>query len=171
MDVVPSATFPFFVLGTPFMGFQSITAPEYTAEVDEIKQVNSMFKRHAYSGGSVGPMTLTRGVRGYDDTMWEWMHRAIKGMESTNRHLLLIHYTGIGVGSVGKIGAQMAAFDFPSPWEGERFVPGKAWLLWDAIPIRYKAASDFDAMSGAASVAELDIQPWAMTEFTLLDPI
>lgn len=162
MDVVPSLTWPFLVLGAPFLGFQSITAPEYTADVDEIKQVNSMFKRHAYSGGSVGPITLTRGVRGFDDTMWSWMHRAIKGMEATNRHLLLIHYANvIDPSYIEEFGN--------GAWEGKPFLPAKAWLLWDCLPVRYKAASDFDAMSGAVSVAELDIQPWAMTEFTLMD--
>jgi len=165
MDVVPSATFPFLVLGTPFLGFQSITAPEFTAEVDEIKQINSMFKRSVYSGGSVGPITLTRGVRGWDDSMWEWMHRSIKGMESTSRHLMLINYTG----RVLDLGEQLSTFDFPSPWDDRSFIPGKAWLLWDCIPTRYKGASDFDATGSGVSVAEMDIQPWAMTEFTLLD--
>jgi len=162
LDVVPSATFPFLVLGAPFLGFQSITTPEFTAEVDEIKQVNSMYKRHGYSGGSVGPLTLTRGVRGYDDTMWEWMDRAIRGLDMIARHLLLIHFTSIGT----------TDGDIPiDAWESAAFLPGKAWLLWDCIPTRYKPATDFDAMGGEVSVAELDIQPWAMTEFTLLSPL
>ena len=36
VDTVPSSTFPFFVLGAPIMGFQSITMPEITLETDEI---------------------------------------------------------------------------------------------------------------------------------------
>jgi len=124
MDVVPSATFPFLVLGAPLLGFQSITTPEYTAEVDEIKQLNSMYKRSAYSGGSVAPITLTRGVLGYDDTMWQWMLRAIRGFDTTNRHLLLLHFTSIGTTNddIG-VGA----------WEAAAFLPGKAWLLWDCL--------------------------------------
>ena len=170
MDIVPSATYPFFVLGSPILGFQSITAPEFTAEVDEIKQLNSMFKRSVYSGGSVGPITLMRGVRGYDDTMWEWMHRAIKGMESTNRHLLLIHYMNVSTEHM-PAGLSDAAPIPSDAWDYTSFVPGKAWMLWDAIPTRYKGATDFDAMTGDVSIAEMDIQPWAMTEFSLLDPI
>lgn len=167
-DVVPSLTPPFYVLGTPFMGFSSITAPEYTAEVDEIKQMNSMFKQYAYSGGAVGSITLTRGVRGFDDTMWEWMYRAITGLEVTQRHLLLLHFTSI----------QLFDIDGPNilegitvPMEDGVFLPGKAWLLWGCIPIRYKAASDFDARSGDVSLAELEVQPSAVSEFVLLDPI
>lgn len=170
MDIVPSATFPFYVLGSPLMGFQSITAPEYTAEAEEIKQLNSMYKRHAYSGGSVGPITLTRGVRGYDDTMWQWMYRAIKGMESTNRHLLLIQYANIDAANIGPFDLDVP--DLPTnAWEYVSFVPAKAWMLWDSIPVRYKGASDFDAMSGEVSVAELDIQPWAMTEVSMFSPL
>ena len=162
MDVVPSATAPYLVLGTPFLGFNSITAPEYTAEVDEIKQLNSMYKRHAYSGGSVGPITLTRGVRGYDDTMWNWMMRAIRGFDMTNRNLLLLHFTSIGA----------TDSDIPvDAWEAAAFLPGKAYLLWDCIPTRYKAGSDFDAMSGEVSIAELELAVWAVTEITLLSPL
>ena len=129
-DVIPSLSPPFYVLGTPFLGFSSITAPEYTADVDEIKQVNSMFKKHTYSGGSVGSITLTRGVRGFDDTMWQWMHRALTGMEVTNKHLLLLHFTSI----------KALENPFPSPVEGISmpvehgiFIPGKAYLLWDCL--------------------------------------
>lgn len=162
LDVVPCATFPFLVLGTPFLGFSSISTPEVTLDYDEIKQMNSMFKRGGYSGGSTAPITLSRGVKGYDDTMWQWMKRAIQGNDMTNRNLLLIQFTNMGA-EVDDLGVQA--------WEGVAFLPGKAWLLWDAVPTRYKAGGDFDAMSGAVSIAELEIQPWAVTELTLLSPL
>lgn len=170
-DVVPSAAPPFYVLGTPFFGFKSITAPEYTAEVDEIKQVNSMFKKHTYIGGAAGPITLTRGVRGYDDTMWDWMYRAIIGLEVTNRHLLLLHFTNINLAhnAKGLDGSLVEGIDLPI--EAGLYLPGKAWLLWNAIPTRYKAGSDFDATSGEVSVSELELNIDAFSEFTLLDPI
>lgn len=162
LDIAPSATFPFLVLGAPLLGFQSITTPEYTADVDEIKQVNSMYKKHVYSGGGVSPITLTRGVLGYDDTFWQWMMRAIRGIDTTNRNLLLIHFTSIGH-TDDELGIEA--------WEGAAFLPGKAWILWDAIPTRYKAGSDFDAQGGQVSIAELEIQPWAFTEITLGSPL
>ena len=184
MDVVPSAAYPFFVLGTPFLGFSAISTPEYTADVDEIKQINSMFKKHVYSGGSVGPITLSRGVRGFDDSMWLWMKRAIMGTENTNRNLLLIHFTSISETSA--LAPQLLAAAGANPlslaalaegglpgdaWDGAAFLPGKAWLLWDCIPTRYKAGSDFEATGGEVSIAELEVQPWAMTELTLLSPL
>lgn len=167
MDIVPVATFPFLVLGTPFLGFTSISTPEVTLDYDEIKQMNSMFKRGGYSGGGVGNITLMRGVRGYDDTMWQWIKRAIAGNDMTNRNLLLIHFMNMGItpdgGFVDDIGVEA--------WEGLGFVPGKAWILWDCVPTRYKAGTDFDASSGAVSIAELDIQPWAVSELTLMSPL
>jgi len=173
-DAVPSLSPPFFVLGAPFFGFSTISSPEYTADVDDIKQINSMFKAHAYSGGAASPLTLTRGVRGFDDSMWRWMHRAIKGTDVVSRHLVLLHFTGINVklGSLGVGGVDLPVdigVDLPSEIGG--FVPGKAWVLFDCIPTRYKGASDFDATDGSVSLSELDIQPGAFTEFSLLDPV
>jgi phage tail-like protein len=166
VDMVPSSTFPFFVLGSPVMGFQSITMPEVTLEVDEVKQINSMYKRYTYSGGSVGSMTLTRGARAYDDTFMLWVERAMRGNDMTPRNLLLIQYTNISINN--DIGATV---DMPvaiEAWEVAQFIPGRAWLLWDCIPTRYKAGTDLDAMTGDVSIMEIDLQPHAFTEFALL---
>ena len=184
VDLVPSIARPFYVLGSPFLGFSSISTPEYTADVDEIKQVNSMYKKYAYAGGSVSPITLSRGVRGWDDSMWEWMRRSINGLEVQHRHLLLIHYSNIGMLSqiddedrrlAGIVANATAAASFaaaPTSFlDGALFLPGKAWLLWGCLPTRYKAGTDFDALSGDVSIAELDIQPEAFTEFSLLSTL
>lgn len=166
VDTVPSSTFPFFVLGAPIMGFQSITMPEITLETDEIKQINSMYKRTIYSGGSVSTITLTRGARAYDDTFSIWIDRAIRGIDMVPRNLLLLQFTGINVAAWGG-----ASVDLPvaiEAWEIAQFLPGRAWLLWDAIPVRYKPGSDFDATSGEVSIMEIDLAIHAMTEFALL---
>lgn len=171
-DISPSSVFPFLVLGAPFLGFKSITSPEYTAEVENIKQMNSMFKRPVYTGGEMSPMTLTRGVRGFDDSMWQWMYKAIKGYDVPNRNLLLVQYTSIAAGTLA--GNDEALLDFSVPttaWESGVFLPGKAWIIWDAIPGAYKSGSDFDAMSSDVSIAELTIHPWAVTELALLNPL
>jgi phage tail-like protein len=162
LDIVPSSTIPFLVLGTPFLGFSAITTPEVTLEYDEIKEMNSMFKRGGYSGGSVGSITLSRGVKGYDDTMWQWMKRAIQGNDMTNRNLLLVQFTSIGT-TEDELGV--------GAWESAAFLPGKAWILWSCVPTRYKAGTDFDATSGEVSIAELEIQPWSVNEVTLLSPL
>lgn len=171
MDVVPSGTIPFLVLGSPFLGFSSITAPEYTFEVEEVKQMNSMFKKKIYSGGDVGPITMTRGVRGYDDTMWQWVKRAITGADVIPRNLLLIQYTNINLFNAAGLDLPSAP-DIPvAAWEAAQFLPGKAWLLWGSIPTRYKAASDFDATSGAVSIGEIEVQAEGLVEMTLMSPL
>jgi hypothetical protein len=43
------------------------------------------------------------------------------------------------------------------PFEFAPRIPAKAWLLKGCIPTRYKAGTDFDASSGAISIAELDL--------------
>lgn len=168
MDLVPSATYPFLVLGPPLLGFQSITMPEYTAEVEEIKQLNSMYKKHVYNGGGMSSITLTRGVLGYDNSFNDWMNRAIRGNDMTNRNLLLIHFTGINSDGINDRFFGLSD-ELPSePWEERSFLPGKVYLLWDCIPSRYKPGSDFDALGGQVSIAELELQIWAMTELSLL---
>lgn len=166
VDMVPSSTYPFFVLGSPIMGFQSITMPEVTLDIEEIKQLNSMYKRYAYSGGSVGVMTLMRGARAYDDTFMQWVQRAIRGIDMVPRNLLLIQFTGINV--VNSLGLSVELPVAIEAWESARFLPGRVWLLWDAVPTRYKAGSDLDATNAEVSLMELDIQPHAVTELVLL---
>jgi hypothetical protein len=166
VDMVPSSTFPFYVLGSPIMGFQSITMPEYSMEVDEIKQVNSMYKRYAYSGGSMAQITLMRGARAYDDTFMSWVERAVRGYDMVPRNLLLLQYTNINV--VNNLGLSVELPVSVGAWEVAQFIPGRAFLMWDCIPVRYKAGTDMEGMSGDVSLMEIDLQPHAMNEFVLL---
>jgi len=168
VDISPSGAFPFLVLGAPFLGFKSITSPEYTFEVEKIKQLNSMFKTPVYAGGEVSTITLTRGCRGFDNSMWEWTYRAMKGYDVPYRNLLLIQYSNIGAGANG----DYAEGVIPSTaWEAGMFLPARAWILWHCIPGRYKSASDFDASSGQVSISEMDIEVSGMSEFTLFNPV
>jgi len=166
VDVIPSSTFPFFVLGAPFMGFQSITMPEITLNTDESKQVNSMYPFQTYIGANVSPITLTRGCRVYDDTFYQWVQRAIRGIDMNPRNLLLIQYTDINLSTYTGASVEMPVA--MEAWEVAQFLPGRAWLLWDAIPVRYKAGTDLDGTSGEVSIMELDIAIHAVTEFALL---
>jgi phage tail-like protein len=185
-DVVPSATLPFYVLGSPVYAFSAITAPEYTFDTREVKQMNSMFKRTVYEGGSMGTMTLSRGARVYDDTFYEWVKRAIEGTDSINRTLMLIQYTGASM--LGEAAAkaekvvnvvQSIAGGVQNPLRGVgRFedldrnyalnVPGRAWVLFDCVPTRYRTGSDFDATDASVSIMELEMAVESFTEIALL---
>jgi phage tail-like protein len=166
LDLIPSTTFPFFVLGSPMYGFASITAPEITLQTREIKQLNSMWTTVAYEGGGCGPITLTRGARMNDDTLYDWVKRAMRGSDMVQRTMLLIHYTGVNAFQE----AGGFSLDLPVPletWEGATFVPGRVWVLWSCLPVRYKAGSDFDANSADVSMMELEMQPHAVEEIVL----
>jgi hypothetical protein len=166
LDLIPSTTFPFFVLGSPMYGFASITAPEITLQTREIKQLNSMWTTVAYEGGGCGPISLTRGARMNDDTLYDWVKRAMRGSDMVQRTLLLIHYTGVN--AFQEAGGYN--LDLPAhleTWDGASFVPGRVWVLWDCLPTRYKAGSDFDAHSADVSMMELDLQPHAVEEIVL----
>lgn len=54
------------------------------------------------------------------------------------------------------------------PFEFAPRLPAKAWLLKGCIPTRYKVGSDFDATSGAVSIAELEMAVSYFDEISLV---
>jgi len=63
-------------------------------------------------------------------------------------------------GAVANVAAQAAIGALLvklGPAEVAPRLPGKAWMLYGALPSRYKTGGDFDASSGAVSIAELEI--------------
>jgi hypothetical protein len=190
LDLVPSATYPFFVLGSPAYGFQACSMPEFTFETREVKQLNSMLKRTVYEGGGWGTVTLTRGVRCTDDTFYEWVRRAIDGLDTIDRHLLLVQFAPAslvggnssildalpaiqaGLGAVGNPSAAiMGAFAGAMDSGYMANVPGKAWLLWGCVPVRYKPGSDLDATDAGISLMELELAVFSAAEFSLLSTL
>jgi len=165
LDVQPSARPPFLVLGGPLYGFSAISHPEITVNTEEVNQINQPFPNHAFAGGTIAPMTLTRGSRFYDSSMYTWIDRYIEGEDVPHRDLILIQHMGLGALELG--GGIQGAIG-PSFVEIVR-VPGKAWMLWDAVPTRYTPGPGLDATSGEVSLNELDIQPVEIEEFSL-DP-
>jgi phage tail-like protein len=53
------------------------------------------------------------------------------------------------------------------PFEFAPRIPAKCWILEGCIPVRYKVASDFDAMSSAVSIAEVEMQLESFEELSL----
>ena len=53
------------------------------------------------------------------------------------------------------------------PFQFAMRIPGRAWLLNNCTPVRYRAGNDFDASSGQVSLQELEVQPESIEEFSL----
>lgn len=102
------------------------------------------------------------------------------------RSLLLIQFMQMSLEAGAKAAALSAAgaaaITFASPTASARVgvsagvvaaaggvwrVPAKAWMLWNCIPGRWKAGTDFDATSSEVSIAELDIEPEFVEEIAL----
>lgn len=165
----------------PSYGFTEISAPTVEAEMHQIVEGNWPFKRQVIKSGEVGPITLKRGVAFEDSDFWRWMMSSLTGVTSgwgttggtsvggvsPRRNLLLLHFFARNPFG-DPLAAALAGFgagipSFPAP----RY-PARAFVLYDCLPGRYKAGSDFDATNGEVSIKELDIHPELIEEISLL---
>ena len=165
LDVQPSSRLPFVVLGGPLFGFSAISHPEITVAMEDVNQLNHVFPEHALGGGSVSTITLSRGSRFYDSTMYTWIDRFIQGEDVPHRDLMLIQHMGLGF---DRIDSPLSILH--SGLVEIVRIPGKAWMLWDCLPTRYTPGPGLDAMNSDVSISEIDIQPVEVEEFSL-DPV
>lgn len=153
----------------PILGFSAMTAPSMSSEFEEVKEGNWPFPRQVISRATVEPITLSRGVLFYDSDFWKWITQGITGdpglgavtgllsiPTSVRRNLLLIHYLEF---------APLGVNDNLSGANG-RF-PGKAYVLHQCLPGKYKSGTDFDAKSSEISIAELEIKPEFWEEYSV----
>jgi phage tail-like protein len=84
---------------------------------------------------------------------------------------ILASLAGAAFGATGAVVAAAGAGALLSvgigPFEFATRIPARAWLLHDCLPIRYKSASDFDALTASVSLQELEVQPEYIEEFSL----
>ena len=71
---------------------------------------------------------------------------------------------GAGLGAAGLGGAVPISL---GPFQFAMRIPARAWVLNNCLPVRYRAASDFDANSAQVSLMELEVQPESIEEFSL----
>ncbi len=63
----------------PIAGFQGISMPEITMEMQDISEGNNLFRKHTIKKGDVSSITLTRGARFFDADFWNWSIAALTG--------------------------------------------------------------------------------------------
>lgn len=144
----------------PIFGFSSVTAPELTLEHQEIKEGNFEFPRKVFKSASVNNITLARGAALQDSDFWTWADNYVRGNRS-KKNLMLIQFTGVAPQGVGTGGPSVGGFQLttslPGVLEFGTSFPGRAWILRNCSPGRYKAAGDFDALQAGISIQELEI--------------
>ena len=122
---------------------------------------------------------------------------AAKNLGSTpatgkRRNLMIFQFTGIGMNSIrdimkssstplekAKAAAFAPAMAFSSAVNvlneaaggifgfGINSIPGRVFVLYDCLPVRYKPGSDLDASSSEISISELDVEFHSFEEFSL----
>lgn len=161
LDIDPSPAPPFFILGGPKYAFSSVSAPSITSNLHEIRQLNSVWPDYTPDSVEVGSITLSRGVSFGDGTFYRWIRHSILGTDIGRRNLLLIQYMSGFAKTIAD-----AVFPIPDVMQHKKS-PARAWLLWGCRPTGYRPSQDFDATGADVSIAELEVQPRAVEEFSL----
>jgi len=109
------------------------------------------------------------------------------------RNLMLIHLTGVSVSGAAEAVSNASGLDAAKAGLffgtagvatagitgiealtggivdfGISSIPGKVFMLFDCLPVRYKPAADYDASTTEVSIEEIEIQCHRMEEFALL---
>lgn len=185
-DVTPSLRPPFFTMGTPFpYSFNSCSMPEIQLEIESFRQVCSMYQTHVVNGASVSPISMSRGVLSTDSSLYRWMSRSITGEDRVHRDLVLLHSSSFSLfhnlgqeykdgekpaSGSNKLGHAPATLSATGATYGMVRMMGKGYILHNCLPTRYKAGGDLDASDSEVSIAELEVQPEYVTEFST-DPL
>ena len=141
---------------TPSVGFSTITAPEIQADVEDINIGNSYFPIKAVKGATLTAMTLSKGVVLGDSDFFYWIRNAIQGKHNTDagfhprRNLALVWFHDLIKDT------SYASQTLPNGLIARK--PVKAFFLGEAIPVRYKTSTDFDASASDRSIQELEIE-------------
>lgn len=180
IDVTPTSgvTIPNLILAlSPQIGFQSVSSPELTLEVKEIKPGNRPHPHKSPKSASYGDIVLSRGVFVGDDEFYKWIRQAQYGRGQYKRNLLLVQMhsysraerpssrleqigaasaSAVASSSFGAIGDLISGVAVESGADISN-IASRVWRLDGCFPKVYKPASDFDASESGISVQELTL--------------
>lgn len=158
----------------PIWGFSSISAPEMTVEYREIKEGNYEFPRKVVERAAVSDLTLENGSQLFNSGFWDWINKMPEGL-FTKKNMLLIHFSNVNPGQYSKnpnrksetVSLDIKGTKGMAGGDIAVRLPGKAWLLKDCAPSRYKVGSDFTASGGQISLQSLDLKFEEFIEFNV----
>jgi phage tail-like protein len=155
-------------------GFRFCTAPEISADIKEIKEGTFEFPRKVITGGKVSDITLHRGTSFFDSDFYDWISPALAGkptftgalgfkpQTSYRKNILIIQYSDISTNSNSQ-----GFTPFQTLNDLIQFVPARAWMCFNSLPVSYKSGTDLDALGADMSIAELVISPSYIEEYSL----
>lgn len=112
-----------------FVGFTSMTVPEFTMEMKEIKQGNWSYVHQVPTGYQHGGnVTLTMAVMPLNIDMYQWWLQVVNGIFAPRRNLLLAHT------------------------RHDKALPARMLSCENCIPVSWKPATDFDATTSQVSL-------------------
>ena len=112
-----------------FVGFQSMTVPEFTMETKTIKQGNWPYVHEVPTGfQSGGNVTLTMAVFSLNVDMYQWWLQVVNGIFAPRRNLIMVH-TRL-----------------------DKALPTRMLSCENCIPVAWKPSTDFDATSTAVAM-------------------
>jgi phage tail-like protein len=128
------------VNSSSFIPFLQIGGPTYRRNLLLIQYfAHTTFGAQGGISAVVAQSTLTAGIAA-----------SAAGLEGASTAGLVV--SGAIAGGAAALGALNVG-----PFEFAARVPARAWILKGCIPVRYRPSSDFDALSGTVSVAELEL--------------
>ena len=131
-------------------GFQSLSMPEQSIEQMEYSEGIFTYSRIYPGRSSFGTVTCGKGVTKGDSQLAKWIRRASEGWNYRSDVVIYQYHR-----------TDLAGFI--------RYTdrtPSRKIRLYSALPVRFKAGSDFDAMSSEISIQEIEI---AYERFVIFD--
>jgi phage tail-like protein len=148
-------------------GFRHCSAPQISVETKDIKEGTFEYHKRVVVSASVDDVELQQGMQVFNSDFYDWIVGTIAGKQNMRKNLLLIQFSDVLTGvNTGTGTASQILNTFVPINDLFARTPARAWLLRDCLPVRYKAGTDFDALSVDVSIAELTVRPYQIDEFS-----
>lgn len=130
----PIKTVQSAVASGSFVGFRSLTMPEATIEMKEIKEGNWPYTHKTPTGFvDSGTVSMEFAVFGFNTDMWLYFQQAIWGRIAPRRSFIVVQT------------------------RADKLTIQRAYWLEDCLPQSWKPVSDFDATSSEVSVESMTL--------------